>query len=62
MVVPAHVDVVVRGELEVDCPDIGKGEDGDVEVDVERVRPLGAGAELLGIDSGNLRSRQGYEK
>ena len=56
MVVPAHVDEVVRGELEVDCPDVWQGEDGDVEVDVERVRPLGAGAELLGVHRRNLKS------
>ena len=56
MVIPAHVDEVVRGELEVDCPDVRQGEDGDVEVDVERVRPLGAGAELLSVHRRNLKS------
>ena len=56
MVVPAHVDEVVRGELEVDSPDAGQGEYRDVEVDVERVRALGAGTELLSVNRGNLRS------
>ena len=56
MVIPAHVDEIVRGELEVDSPDVGEGEDGDVEVDVEGVRALGAGAELLSVHGGNLRS------
>ena len=58
MVIPAHVDEVVRGELEVDSPDAGEGEDGDVKVDVERVCALGAGTKLLSVHGGNLRSNK----
>ena len=35
-------------------PDVGQGEDGDVEVDVEGVRPLGAGAQLLRVHRRDL--------
>ena len=57
MVIPAHVDEVVRGELEVDSSDVGESQDGDVEVDVEGVGALGAGAKLLSVHGGNLRGK-----
>ena len=61
MVVPPHVDEVVCGELKVHSLDAGQGQDGDIEIDGQRICPLGAGTQLLSINLRNLEKSQNVQ-
>ena len=52
---PSHVDVVVGCELQVDRLDARQSQDGDVDVDQERISSPGAGTQLVGINLRNLQ-------
>ena len=51
---PSHIDVVVRCELQVHRLDAWQSQDGDVDVDQERISSPGAGTQLVGINLRNL--------
>ena len=51
---PSHVDVVVGCELQIDRLDAGQSQDGDVDVDQQRISSPGAGTQLVGINLRNL--------
>ena len=51
---PSHIDVVVRCELKVHRLDAWQSQDGDVDVNEERISSPGAGTQLVGINLRNL--------
>ena len=55
---PSHVDVVVGCELQIDRLDAGQSQDGDVDVDEERVCSPGAGTQLVRIHFGDLETNK----
>ena len=55
---PSHVDVVVGCELQIDRLDAGKSQDGDVDVDQQRISSPGAGTQLVCIHFGDLETNK----